>query len=123
MLAHDATSVGASGGVMGLVGFLLVLTLRPSSETPEFIRSAVLASIGAIALIGLAGWKYVDNAGHAGGALAGLLIGLVFVPRRGGPITPRRAAWIDALGWIAAAVLAAGAVVTAVKLIQMRLHR
>jgi len=123
MMFSSANSLGASGGVMGLAGYLLVLSLRPSAGAPEFLKEVVMSVIACIALIGVANWKFIDNAGHGGGALAGVLLGLALVPRRGSVLTPGRSKWIDAAGWVSAAILAGAVVLTAEKLILARLHR
>jgi len=103
------TSVGASGGIMGLVGFALVLSLRRRELLPRRLAKALLADVGWIAVMGLAGYRYIDNGAHAGGLLAGALLGLLLVPRGG--VTPH---WepplaIRALGWAALAAVAASA--------------
>jgi membrane associated rhomboid family serine protease len=75
-------SVGASGGLMGLIGFLAVLGFRRRHVLPRgFLRSIALG-IALTAAIGLVAWKFVDNAAHGGGLVAGVLLGLVYVSRR-----------------------------------------
>jgi membrane associated rhomboid family serine protease len=77
-----ATSVGASGGIMGLVGFLGVIGLRRRHVVPRgFLRSIAL-SVAATAATGLMARNYIDNAAHAGGLVGGVLLGLVYVTRR-----------------------------------------
>ncbi len=69
-------SVGSSGGVIGLIGFLLVLSFYHRSRLPKGMLKEVLSNIGLIALIGLVGFRVIDNAGHLGGLLGGMLVAL-----------------------------------------------
>jgi membrane associated rhomboid family serine protease len=62
------TSVGASGGIMGLCGYLLVLASRQPHVAPAWIRSWMLAAFGGTAALGLFGFFFIDNAAHIGGA-------------------------------------------------------
>ena len=58
----------------------------------------------------------IDNAAHAGGALTGALLGRFAVSKRGQSDGGART--LDGLGWIAAAVLLAGAVFTATRVLR-----
>jgi hypothetical protein len=73
------------------------------------------AILGGVALSGIAGYFFIDNAGHAGGALAGMLLAIAAIPA-GQASSPRRIAILDAFGWISAAVLAADAIFTNVRI-------
>ena len=82
VLLPATTSVGASGGLMGLLGFLIVLGIRYKPVLPrEFVRSLVKGALW-VAVAGLVAHAYIDNAAHAGGFLAGLGVGLVLVPSK-----------------------------------------
>ena len=81
IIPPDAPSVGASGGLMGMFGFLAVMAYRRQKHLPEGFLRGLLINIAIIALVGLIAYKFIDNAAHAGGLLAGLLIGIVAVPR------------------------------------------
>ena len=111
------TSVGASGGIMGLCGYLLVLASRQPHVAPAWIRSWMLAAFGGTAALGLFGFFFIDNAAHIGGALTGLLCGAVLIPVEGDRQPPGRDRLSDALGWIAAAILLGGAAFTVRRLI------
>lgn len=104
---------GASGGILGLAGYLLVTAWRPNAGTPEWIRSKMLAILGMTALTGLAAFFFIDNAAHAGGAVTGVLLGLALPPAQ--PSDPFDG--VDALGIGAAAILAGGAVFTVMRLL------
>jgi len=72
-------SVGASGGVMGLVGACIAFGLRHRARIPEFLQSLFGSTLYIYALLVLlmGVLPSVDGWGHAGGALGGALLGLV----------------------------------------------
>ena len=76
-----APTVGASGGLMGWLGFLLVFETLHKSLVPLSARRRLAAGVLLTALIGLVGYRYVDNAAHAGGLLAGMLYAVVVFPK------------------------------------------
>jgi len=77
----DGISVGASGGIVGLIGYLVVYAyVRKQFISREFRRSLVI-NIGFIILFGLALFQVVDNWGHIGGLLAGAIYGFIQIPR------------------------------------------
>jgi membrane associated rhomboid family serine protease len=83
-LLPNGTSVGASGGLLGMLGFLAVLGwYHRHTLPPGFLRS-MLISLGMIALMGVVGYQFIDNAAHLGGLVAGGFLGFVLVPRTGG---------------------------------------
>lgn len=111
------TSVGASGGIMGLCGYLLVLATRQPHIAPPWIRNWMIAAFGGTAVLGLLGFFFIDNFAHIGGALTGLWCGAVMIPAEGQSVTPGRERLLDTLGWVAAAILLAGAAFTVRRLI------
>ena len=73
-------SVGASGGIVGLIGYLAVYAFRRHKFiSPEFRRS-ILINIGFILVFGLLLYQVVDNWGHIGGLVAGVTYGLIQIP-------------------------------------------
>lgn len=82
-LPPDVASVGASGGLMGMFGFLAVMAYRRKRSLPEGFLRALLINIGVIAVLGLVAYRFIDNAAHGGGLLAGVLMGIVAVPDDG----------------------------------------
>jgi membrane associated rhomboid family serine protease len=76
----EATSVGASGGLLGMIGFLAVMAWRRQEELPPGFLRLILTDVGLIAAAGVIGFAVVDNAGHLGGLLAGAALGLAGVP-------------------------------------------
>jgi membrane associated rhomboid family serine protease len=117
LLLVDASSIGASGGVLGLAGYLLVFTYRRSGAGSLWLRRQVAGIVASAAVIGLIGFLVIDNAAHLGGLLAGACAGLAAIPRDGVDNDPRHARAVESAGWAAAAVLAAGAVLTLSRLL------
>jgi len=110
--AHVEASVGASGGIMGMFGFLALMARRRREVMPPGFGKAILIDIGVIAAMGFFGRGYIDNWAHAGGFLAGALLGWLMIPRGG-----RTAYWepsrpIRRLGDTAMAILLLGSLGT-----------
>lgn len=81
-LTRSPISVGASGGIMGLVGFLAVIGLRRRHVVPRGFLKAITLSVALTAATGLVAHQFIDNAAHAGGFVGGLILGGVYVTRR-----------------------------------------
>lgn len=81
LLLPNATSVGASGAIMGLLGALTCLAIRSRSILPRGYLRSLLMNIGAIAIVGAVGYALIDNAAHLGGLLVGFLCPLFLIPR------------------------------------------
>lgn len=81
LLMPNTTSVGASGGLMGLVGFLAVLGYRRKEILPSGFFKSILINICFMGVIGLVGFAIIDNAAHLGGLLAGVVCGLIFIKK------------------------------------------
>lgn len=103
VLLSPRTSVGASGGVMGLVGFLWMMArLRPRT-LPDDFGERMQYAVGATALIGVLGFQFIDNWAHLGGLLAGAALAWLLMHDRAeglpeGPLVP-------AAGWLSLAIL------------------
>lgn len=73
----NITSIGASGGIMGLIGYMALFGYKRKRQLPpDFLRS-VVANIIFIGLFGLFAYQFVDNFAHLGGLLVGAFYGLV----------------------------------------------
>ena len=83
-----ATSVGASGGLMGCLGFLLVFESLHGRLVPHTAKRRLLAGVLLTALIGLIGFRFIDNAAHLGGLLAGMLYAIIVFPKSSSPNRP-----------------------------------
>jgi membrane associated rhomboid family serine protease len=93
VLSPHTTSVGASGGLMGLFGFLAILGLRRHQALPPAFGRSMMVGIAWVAGIGILGFRWIDNAAHLGGLIAGVLLGLALIPKQGDrlPTDPGRA--------------------------------
>lgn len=102
LLPHGL-SVGASGGIVGLLGFLVVHGARFHDRLPPGFARRFGASVVFLGVFSLALLPYLDHAAHGGGLAAGALLALV-VPRRDDATpAPRWLALGGALGWAAVA--------------------
>src|SRR5262245_17421527 len=113
----SATSLGASAGRLGLAGYPFVVAGR-NSGVPGWVRKMILSTIVSVGVLGLAGFAFIDNAAHAGGLLAGMLVGWVSTSTLAADRPLDRPA-LDALGWASAGILAAGAFATGAKLLNL----
>ncbi len=75
--ALPAIAAGASGGIMGIGGYLLVLALTRAPITVQLSAKNLAIVMGLNLLMGFA-VPGINNAGHIGGLIAGLLLGLGF---------------------------------------------
>lgn len=112
VIPPDVPSIGASGGVVGIIGYLYLFSRRQDVRFPAAFRGATASVFVGLITAGALGFWYIDNPGHAGGALTGFVLAALIVDpaRTWGEEIPLPL--VDALGWIASAVLVAGAVVT-----------
>jgi membrane associated rhomboid family serine protease len=77
----EVQSIGASGGIMGLIGYMAIYGYRRKRQLPpDFLRS-MLVNIGFIAAFGIIAYQIVDNFGHLGGLLTGAVYGFLQIPR------------------------------------------
>ncbi|MCD4654338.1 rhomboid family intramembrane serine protease [bacterium] len=79
----EATSLGASGGIIGLFGLLAVVAYKRRAFMPPGFLKSILNNLVIIAVIGAIGHNFIDNASHAGGLLAGIVVGWFLIPERG----------------------------------------
>lgn len=112
-LLSDTPSIGASGGILGLAGYLVVVAGRQPGGTPPWIRKEMMSVLALTAVMGIAAYVFIDNAAHLGGALTGAAMGAVAVSwdRRVSRQANERA------GLIAAAVLFGAALFTMTRLV------
>lgn len=113
----SAPSVGASGGLMGWLGFLMVFETLHSSLVPRRARRRLAAGVALTALIGLIGYRFIDNAAHAGGLLAGMLYAAIVFPASSSPCRPRSTITDRLAGSAALAVLVAAALFAAWRIV------
>ena len=77
----DGVSVGASGGIMGLIGYLAIYGYRRKQQLPPDFLKSMLINIGFIAAFGIIAYQIVDNFGHLGGLIVGAIYGFVQIPK------------------------------------------
>lgn len=80
VFAPDGFSVGASGGILGLVGYLLVYSFKRRQFVSAEFRKSLIFNVGFIIIFGLMLYQVIDNYGHIGGLLVGTLYAMVQVP-------------------------------------------
>jgi membrane associated rhomboid family serine protease len=73
-------SVGASGGILGVLGFLILYAGQFQRDLPAGLRSSLLQSTIVVALMGVLGMAFIDNAAHLGGYLGGMLMAYLLRP-------------------------------------------
>ena len=73
-------SVGASGGIVGLIGYLAVYAFRRRQFISAEFRKSLLINIGFILVFGLVLYQVIDNFGHIGGLITGAVYGFVQIP-------------------------------------------
>ena len=77
----DATSIGASGGIMGLIGYLAIYGYRRKQQLPPDFLKSMLINVGFIAAFGLIAYQIVDNFAHIGGFFVGAIYGFLQIPK------------------------------------------
>jgi rhomboid protease GluP len=84
ILMPNTPSVGASGGILGLGGVLIGLSWRRAEIREAGLARAMARWLLVLAMIGLVGWGFIDNAAHGGGVVGGILVGWLVAPRTAG---------------------------------------
>ncbi|PCJ62022.1 MAG: hypothetical protein COA79_04875 [Planctomycetota bacterium] len=72
-----ANSVGASGGILGLLGFLLGCSIKFRNFIPKDFFWAFLNPAMYIIIMGFAAKDVIDNAAHAGGFFMGFFLAFI----------------------------------------------
>lgn len=82
-LANVAGSVGASGAVCGLLGFLFGYLRNATDHGSVMVRRQLVFWSILMLVIGFMPGSRIDNAGHIGGGVAGYLLAIALDGRRG----------------------------------------
>jgi len=108
----NSTSVGASGGLMGLLGFITIAAYFDETRYPPRYFRQMIEAIVLVGVFGLVGFSFIDNAGHAGGLVSGLFLGWFFLRKNEQPIKEkeRRLKLAGAVALLALGVISAIAV-------------
>jgi membrane associated rhomboid family serine protease len=118
LLLPGKSSLGASGAILGLAGYLAFVSWRRPGDVPVSIGRQALGTCALTGFIGATGFQFIDNAAHAGGALGGAFIAWLTIPREKPRFEPVATPTLDALGKIAAGLILIGAIGTSYKLVQ-----
>jgi len=104
-----AITLGASGGIFGLLGGFIVIALLYWKDYPEQTRKQLFGWIPRMLLINgvISLLPGISLAGHAGGLIGGMLIGLIIMR------SPVRRNPLPGWAWPALAALAVGTVMVA----------
>ncbi|MCE7993485.1 MAG: rhomboid family intramembrane serine protease [Roseivirga sp.] len=78
LLIPSGTSVGASGGSIGLLGFVLAISIKSRTFIPQKFTLRLLFYTGIAATLGFSTWEAIDNAAHLGGMVAGIILGFLY---------------------------------------------
>ncbi len=79
LLYPNSTSIGASGGLMGLLGFITIAAYFDKTRYPPKYFRQMIEAIILTGVFGLAGFAFIDNAGHFGGLVGGVFLGWYFL--------------------------------------------
>jgi membrane associated rhomboid family serine protease len=114
---QDRASVGASGGLMGLLGFLLVFETLHQRLVPHPTRRRLFAALILTFAVGFIGYRFIDNYAHGGGLAAGVLYAVIVFPRSRSARRPRANKIDLILGSFAALALTTSALVAVYKMV------
>jgi rhomboid protease GluP len=92
-------SLGASGGLLGLVGAMLAITTKRGGAYMRELRSRLVSNVVILFVLGFMGMG-MDNWAHGAGLAAGFVLGKIFADRQ--PMNVREKQIANALGWLAA---------------------
>ena len=102
-------SVGASGGIMGLLGFLLVFEFLHGKLVPQRATRRLCAALLFTFVVGFVGYNFVDNWAHGGGLVAGMIYGVIVFPKSSSPHRPKANRLDQVAGFASGFVIVASA--------------
>ncbi|CAN5507827.1 hypothetical protein BH10ACI1_BH10ACI1_25030 [soil metagenome] len=76
----DVPSIGASGGIVGFLGYLTVYGFKRRKLLPDGFLKNMLFNIALMAFIGYYLRDKIDNFGHLGGLIVGAVYGFLQIP-------------------------------------------
>src|SRR5690242_14313855 len=92
-------SIGGSGALLGLIGAMLAVTMGHKSASMRMLRGQIIRWLIYIAIFGLF-FHGIDNYAHAGGFIAGFVLGKIMADRA--PLSPEERKRAYFLGWASA---------------------
>jgi len=101
-------SVGASGAIMGLIGFVIVMGIKLKKSMPQKVTSSMIRVVVLTAFLGLVAWDVIDNAAHAGGLIGGIMMGFIILSRHHSCIPIKTNFVIKSFGFLSLVILLAG---------------
>jgi membrane associated rhomboid family serine protease len=102
-------AVGASGGILGVFGYLLIYAYRRKQQLPPGFLKSLLVNVAFIAGFGIIAYQLVDNFAHVGGFLVGAVYAFFQVPRDLAADPRKASSIVNTLGIIALAIYIAEA--------------
>jgi membrane associated rhomboid family serine protease len=118
LLLPNTTSAGASGGLMGLIGFLAVLGYLRKEKLPRKFFKSIVISICFVGVIGLVGFAVIDNAAHLGGLIAGAICGAVMIKGEGQEMPVKAGAAVKVFGVASLLAIAGISLFTILKILR-----
>ena len=106
-------TVGASGAILALLGFLVVFESLHRRLVPRSAQRRLAAGVVMTVVMGVLGFSFIDNAAHAGGFLAGAGYAWIAFPRSESVKRPRLSAMERYVGAGALGILICSALGTA----------
>jgi membrane associated rhomboid family serine protease len=101
---------------MGWLGFLLVFETLHSALVPRSAKRRLIGGVLMTALIGLVGYRFIDNAAHFGGLLAGMVYAGIVFPKSVSVLRPKINATDRIVGMASLAVIAASAFLAVIRM-------
>lgn len=86
-LSPDTNSIGASGGIMALLGFIVVAAYRERTKFPPRFFKRMITATACLGSLGFFGVPFIDNGAHLGGMVTGMVLGWLCTGRNWPPLT------------------------------------
>jgi membrane associated rhomboid family serine protease len=118
LIPPDVPSIGASGGIVGIIGYLFFFSRRRDEKFPAGFRAATASVFVGLITAGAIGFWYIDNPGHIGGALTGIILAALLVDQAMSWGEEISLPVLDFFGIASIAVLIGGAIVTSMALLR-----
>jgi membrane associated rhomboid family serine protease len=87
VLSPHTNSMGASGGIMGLLGFIVVAAYRDRTKFPPRFFKRILTIMVFLCSLAFFGFPFIDKAAHLGGMVTGMVLGWLCTGRNWPPLT------------------------------------